>query len=158
MCKAINTALLAYERDPKIKVVLMRSNLPKAFCAGANIKEFLVSYEQRILYDSFKQLSLTLESFRKPLIASVNKLALGGGFELALTADILVCDDVATFGLPEISLGIFPGMGGTLIAKTIGKNRAMEMILTGKRVPAKDLHAWGVINHIYPASELRAKT
>jgi enoyl-CoA hydratase/carnithine racemase len=118
----ICAGLLKFERDPKIKVVLLRSNIPKGFCAGANIKEFKpADYHQRMLNDNFKDLSVQLETFRKPLIVSVNRFAFGGGFELCCAADVVVCDEGCNFGFPEINLGIFPGIGGTLISKTIGK-------------------------------------
>merc|ERR1712176_1063794 len=73
------------------------------------------------------------------MIAAVNRIAFGGGFELALACDCIVCDEETNFGLPEITLGIFPGIGGTLVSKTIGKQRAMEMVLTGRRVSAKEM-------------------
>lgn len=92
------------------------------FCAGANIKEFeSAKHEEWINGDRFKELDLVLRFLNKPLIAAVHKLALGGGFELALHSDIILCAEDTAFGLPEIKLGLFPGIGGTLLSKTIGK-------------------------------------
>jgi enoyl-CoA hydratase/carnithine racemase len=114
--------LRTLEYDPKVKVVCIRSLHPKVFCAGANIKEFEhASNAQWIVNDKFKELDLLLRYFNKPIIAAVHKLALGGGFELALHADIILAAESAQFGLPEIKLGLFPGIGGTLVSKTIGK-------------------------------------
>lgn len=159
MRNAIVQAQQQLEVDPKVKVVILNSNSPKVFCAGADIKEFEpLTYTSKMLFDNFKDLSVMLESFRKPLIASVNRMAFGGGFELCLASDIVVCDEESVFGLPEITLGIFPGIGGTLVSKTIGKQRAMEMILTGKRIPAKQMQEWGIVNHIFKKEELKEAT
>jgi len=156
MRSAIVKALTQFERDPEVKVVLLQSASPKAFCAGADIKEFVSeTYTTKIAEDGFKELSIMLETMRKPMIAAVNRIAFGGGFELALACDCILCDEEANFGLPEITLGIFPGIGGTLVSKTIGKQRAMEMVLTGKRITAKEMNAWGIVNHIFKKGELK---
>lgn len=114
--------LKTLELDPKVKVVCIRSTHPKVFCAGANIKEFEhADNASWLVNDRFKELDLTLRYYNKPVIGAVHKLALGGGFELALHCDIILAAEDAQFGLPEIKLGIFPGIGGTLLSKTIGK-------------------------------------
>ena len=114
--------LRTLEYAPNVKVVCLRSTHPKVFCAGANIKEFEhSSVDQFIVHDLFKELDLILRHYNKPIIAAVHKLALGGGFEIALHSDIILAAENASFGLPEIKLGLFPGIGGTLIAKNIGK-------------------------------------
>jgi enoyl-CoA hydratase/carnithine racemase len=115
-----NLRILEY--DPKVKVVCLKSGHPKVFCAGANIKEFEhASNADWIVNDKFKELDLILYYYNKPIIAAVHKLALGGGFEVALHSDIILAAENAQFGLPEIKLGLFPGIGGTLVSKTIGK-------------------------------------
>lgn len=122
MRQSILENLKKLEYDPKIKVVCLRSGHPKVFCAGADIKEFEHSSNADwIIRDRFKELDLLLRYYNKPIIAAVHKLALGGGMELALHSDIILATENAQFGLPEITLGLFPGIGGTLIAKTIGK-------------------------------------
>jgi len=114
--------LRTLENDTKVKVICLRSTHPKVFCAGANIKEFETSnHAEWINGDSFKELDLALRYLNKPLIAAVHKLALGGGFEIALHSDIILCAEDTSFGLPEIKLGLFPGIGGTVLSKTIGK-------------------------------------
>lgn len=159
MRDAIVNALKTLERDPKVKVVVLNSSSPKVFCAGADIKEFEpLTYTSKMLKDNFKEISLMLETMRKPMVASVNRLAFGGGFELCLGCDVIVCDEDAVFGLPEITLGIFPGIGGTLVSKTIGKHRAMEMVLTGGRVPALKMQQWGIVNHVVKKDELKQAT
>ena len=110
------------ERDPKVKVICLRSLHPKVFCAGANIKEFeTAEHADWVNGDLFKNFDLTFRYLNKPIIAAVHKLALGGGFEIALHCDIILGAENTFFGLPEIKLGLFPGIGGTLISKTIGK-------------------------------------
>lgn len=110
------------ESDPNVKVVCLRSLHPKVFCAGANIKEFEhATHAQWTTDDKFKEIDLVLRYYSKPIIVAVHKLALGGGFEIALHADIILCAMDTEFGLPEIKLGLFPGIGGTLVSKTIGK-------------------------------------
>ncbi len=122
MRKSLNDNLQVLAKDPKVKVVCFRSTNPKVFCAGANIKDFEgTESKDWIINDLFKDLDITFRQFNKPIIAAVNKLALGGGFELALHCDIILATDDTQFGLPEIKLGLFPGIGGTLLSKTIGK-------------------------------------
>ena len=109
----------------------MQSDLPKAFCAGANIKEFVdLTSELYSQNDVFEPLSTVLSTFRKPLIAAINGVAFGGGFELALSADILICSDEARFALPEIKLGLIPGIGGTQrLTKIVGKTIANRLLI-----------------------------
>lgn len=114
--------LQTLEKDPKIKVICLRSLHPKVFCAGANIKEFeTAEHSGWINEDLFKDFDLTFRYLNKPIIAAVHKLALGGGFEIALHCDVILAAENTFFGLPEIKLGLFPGIGGTLISKSIGK-------------------------------------
>ena len=98
--------------------------------------------------------SSTIPSIRTPIIAAVNGVALGGGCELALMADIIYCSSTATFGQPEIKLGVIPGAGGTQrLTKIIGKSRAMELILTGKTFSGAEAAAWGVAARVFPTKE-----
>jgi enoyl-CoA hydratase/carnithine racemase len=122
MRESLARNLKELEYNNNVKVVCIRSIHPKVFCAGANIKSFeTASNASWIIEDRFKEFDLIFRNFNKPIITAVNKLALGGGFEIALHSDIILATEDAQFGLPEIKLGLFPGIGGTLIAKTIGK-------------------------------------
>ncbi|MGH2503495.1 MAG: enoyl-CoA hydratase-related protein, partial [Ktedonobacterales bacterium] len=99
-----------------------------------------------------------IRRIRKPIIAAVEGFALGGGNELAMHADMIVAGETAKFGQPEILLGIMAGAGGTQrLTRTIGKYRAMEICLTGERVTAQQMEAWGIVNHVVPAGQARAE-
>ena len=98
--------------------------------------------------------SSTIPNIRKPIIAAVNGVALGGGCELALMTDIVYCSATATFGQPEIKLGIIPGAGGSQrLTRAIGKSRAMELILTGKNFSGKEAGEWGVAARVFDSAE-----
>lgn len=122
MRAALESTLTELSEDPQVKVVCLNSAHPKVFCAGANIKEFEKdTTETWLLKDCLQNLDAILTNYNKPIIAAVNKMALGGGFELALHSDIIVAGDDARFGLPEITLGVYPGLGGTILSKIVGK-------------------------------------
>lgn len=158
MRAGLTNAVKSLERDPKIKVICLRSTLPKVFCAGANIKDLVtLSHEKILNEDIFREVYLALNSCRKPLIAAINKLALGGGFEIALLCDIIICSEDAQIGLPEIKLGLMPGIGGTLVAKLAGKSNAMKMVLSGESINAKRALELGIVAEVHKPEELHAK-
>lgn len=133
----------------------------RAFMAGADIKEYgSQTYEQ---FESFqekgKQLYEAIEKASKPWIAAVNGFALGGGFEIALSCDMIVAADSAKMGLPEVFLSLIPGGGGTqrLIQK-IGINRVKEMLFFGGQFDAQTMYDWGVVNRVFSAESFIAKT
>jgi enoyl-CoA hydratase len=136
--------------DDSVGVVVFTGAGDKAFIAGADIAEFAgrTSITQR---DVMMQRSLftAIDSFPKPVIAMVNGYCLGGGCELALACDIRVASETASFGQPEINLGIIPGGGGT---------QAMELILTGEIIDAHTAFSIGLVNHVVPPDQLQAKT
>jgi len=145
--------------DSSVGVVVFTGAGDKAFIAGADIAEFAgrTSITQR---DVMMQRSLftAIDSFPKPVIAMVNGYCLGGGCELALACDIRIASETASFGQPEINLGIIPGGGGTQrLTRLVGEGKAMEMILTGEIIDANTAFSIGLVNHVVPA-QLVAKT
>lgn len=114
MRAGIAQAVRAHEASADVKVILLLSKVPKAFCAGANIKEFVgktaKDFENN---DIFKELHDSIYDAKKPILSAVNGVALGGGCELALLTDVAFCSEEARFALPELKLGLIPGIGGT---------------------------------------------
>jgi len=142
-------------RDDAVCAVII-TGTGRAFCAGADITEYwgggqgaFIEYQRlgRLLLDRVVE-------HPTPVIAAVNGFALGGGFELALACDLIVASEGATFGLPEPSLGLVPGGGGTQrLARTVGRYRAKDLLLTGRRLSAQEAREWGVIVAIAPEGE-----
>lgn len=129
----------------------------KAFVAGADIGELAkqtpVSGKETSLRG--QALFRRIELFPKPVVAAVNGFALGGGCELALCCHVRVAADTAQFGLPEVSLGLIPGYGGTQrLARLVGRGRAIELVLTGARIPAEEAHRIGLVNRVVPQAML----
>jgi len=146
--------------DDSVGVVVITGAGDKAFIAGADIAEFAgrTAMMQRDVMTA-RSLFTALDTFPKPIIAMINGYCLGGGCELALACDIRVASETASFGQPEINLGIIPGGGGTQrLTRLVGEGKAMEMILTGEIIDAKTAFAIGLVNHLVPAAELEAKT
>jgi enoyl-CoA hydratase len=146
------------EEDRNVKVIIITGSGEKAFVAGADISEFadfsvsegenLASEGQALLFDFVANLST-------PVIAAVNGFALGGGLELAMAAHFRVASDNAKMGLPEVSLGVIPGYGGTQrLPQLIGKGRAMEMIMTAGMIDAETACNYGLVNHVTTPEEL----
>ncbi|PAV28902.1 enoyl-CoA hydratase [Virgibacillus profundi] len=138
----------AFDRDASIRVIVVKGN-NKAFAAGADIEEMLEDTPLSIeLLDPFAIWDrLTL--IKKPVIASVNGFALGGGFELALHCDLIIAGEDVRFGFPEVKLGVMPGAGGTqFLTKAMGKRKALEWIWLGEFMDAKEAMNYGVINRV----------
>ena len=153
-------ALEELRADDTVRVVIITGAGDKAFIAGADIAEFaertaITQREvmlERGLFNAF-------DTFPKPVIAMVNGYCLGGGCEVALACDIRVASDKASFGQPEINLGIIPGGGGTQrLTRLVGEGKAMEMILSGEIINAEEAFRIGLVNHVVPADQLEAKT
>jgi len=153
-------ALNELSADDEVRVVVITGAGDKAFIAGADIAEFaertaITQREvmlERGLFNAF-------DTFPKPVIAMVNGYCLGGGCEVALACDIRVASDKASFGQPEINLGIIPGGGGTQrLTRLVGEGKAMEMILSGEIINAEEAFRVGLVNHVVPADQLEAKT
>ena len=146
----INSALQSVEKDKSIGAMVITGN-EKAFIAGADIKEMKdLTFSNAYGEDFIEPWSLQVSQIKKPIIVAVNGYALGGGCELAMMADIIYCSAGATFGQPEIKLGIIPGAGGSQrLTKVIGKSRAMELILTGKNFSGREAFDWGLAARVF---------
>ncbi len=154
----LHTAFKILDEDKSTKVIIITGSGEKAFVAGADIKEFadfgvengteLARKGQEILFDFIENLST-------PVIAAVNGFALGGGLELAMSAHFRVASSNAKMGLPEVSLGVIPGYGGTQrLPQLVGKGKAMEMIMTAGMISAKEAKNYGLVNYVVEPEEL----
>lgn len=156
----LHTALKSANEDAGTRAVILTGSGEKAFVAGADIKEFAsfdVDKGMALAADGQKLLFDFIENMTKPVIAAVNGFALGGGLELAMASHIRVASDNAKLGLPEVSLGVIPGYGGTQrLAQLVGRGKAMEMITTAGMISAEEAQQWGLINHVVSQAELLA--
>src|ERR1035437_1195588 len=153
-------ALDDLRRDESVRVLVITGAGEKSFVAGADIGEFegQTPSSQRDLFHE-KTLFNTIDTFPKPVIAMVNGFCLGGGNELSMACDIRICSENARFSQPEINLGIMCGGGGTQrLPRLVGEGRAIEMVLTGDMIDAATAERFGLVNHVYPSSDLEAKT
>lgn len=140
----------------KVKGLIFTGAGDKAFIAGADIAGMKEMSEKEACDFSNKgqQVTFMLEELRFPVIAAVNGFALGGGCEMALACDFILCTDNAVFGLPEVSLGLIPGFGGTQrLPKIIGRNRAKELIYTGRKVKADEAKELGLVLNTFPSKD-----
>ncbi|MCI3880068.1 enoyl-CoA hydratase [Acinetobacter higginsii] len=154
----INQALDELEKDREIGCMVLAGS-EKAFAAGADIKEMADLNFPDIYFDDFFHLADRIAQRRKPLIAAVSGYALGGGCELALMCDFIYCADNAKFGLPEITLGVIPGIGGTQrLTHAIGKAKAMEMCLTARQMGAVEAEQSGLVARVFDKHELLQQT
>jgi enoyl-CoA hydratase len=152
--------LEALRDDESVGVVIFTGAGDKAFIAGADIAEFAgrTALTQRDVMMG-RSLFTAIDTFPKPVIAMVNGYCLGGGCELALACDIRIASENASFGQPEINLGIIPGGGGTQrLTRLVGEGKAMELILTGDIINAQTAYNLGLVNLVVPAADLEAKT
>ncbi len=154
----LHEALKAADADPAIKVIILTGSGEKAFVAGADIAEFasfsikegahMAAEGQDLLFDFAQNLGT-------PLIAAVNGFALGGGLELAMACHFRIASDNARMGLPETSLGVIPGYGGTQrLPQLVGRGKAMELIMTAGMLTADEAKSWGLVNHVVPQADL----
>ncbi len=165
---AMNTAmgedllrcLDAIQWDKAARVVVLTGSGTKAFCVGGDLKERqgMTDEAWRAQHVIFEGAAARLVRCPVPVIAAVEGFAMGGGCELAVLSDFIVASETAVFAVPEVTLGIFPGIGGTqLLPRIIGAPLAKEMIFTGRRVGAAEAKALGLVNHLVPAGQARAK-
>lgn len=157
----LHETLVEAENQKDIHAVILTGAGQKAFVAGADIAEFSnYSVEQGRQLSAIGHFKIFnfIENFSKPIIAAVNGFALGGGLELAMACHIRVVSDNAKMGLPEVSLGLIPGYGGTQrLAQLVGKGKAFEMVVTADMINAQDAFKWGLANHITTQEELLGK-
>lgn len=154
----LHDALDVANKDKRTKVIIVTGSGEKAFVAGADISEFadfdvkqggkLAAKGQELLFDF-------VENLDTPVIAAINGFALGGGLELAMACHFRIASDNAKMGLPEVSLGVIPGYGGTQrLPQLVGKGRAMELVMTAGMIDANTAHSYGLVNHVTTQDEL----
>ncbi len=154
----LHKAFKTLAKNNEIRAIILTGSGEKAFVAGADIAEFAnFSIEQgmKLAAEGQEKLFDFVENLKTPVIAAINGFALGGGLELAMACHFRVASDNAKMGLPEVSLGLIPGYGGTQrLPQLIGKGRAMEMIMTAGMLSAQEAYNTGLVNHIVPQAEL----
>lgn len=153
----LKSAVEEAENDGSVRSLIITGSGQKAFVAGADIQEFLgKSKEEAMALSEFgHDLMDRISNLSKPVIAAINGFALGGGLELALACHLRVASNSAKMGLPEVSLGLIPGYGGTQrLTELVGKGKALEMILTGDMIDAQDALQWGLVNKVVEMYEL----
>ena len=160
---ALNSALLREladalgeaDRNEKVRCIVLTGS-EKAFAAGADIKEmaaksFVEAYDDNLFGDEITRIT----AIRKPIVAAVAGYALGGGCELAMACDFIICADNAKFGQPEINLGVIAGIGGTQrLTRFVGKSKSMDMHLTGRFMDAAEAERSGLVSRVVPAAKL----
>jgi enoyl-CoA hydratase len=146
---------------PNLKVLIVTGAGEKAFVAGADIQEMQgMDSIEALNFSKLGHYTLKMiQDLERPVIAAVNGFALGGGTEIALACDFIYASENAKFGLPEVTLGIFPGFGGTQrLPRLIGKGRAKELIFTGKMISAQEAFQLGIVNRVFPLATLLEET
>lgn len=153
LVQELASALEEFDRDDTIRCMVLTGAGDRAFAAGADIAEMSDKSPIDMYLGGFEQWA-RIRRIHKPIIAAVNGFALGGGCELAMHCDMIVASENARFGQPEILIGVIPGAGGTQrLARTFGKYRAMEMVLTGAQVTAQEMFEHNLVNRVVPKGE-----
>ena len=141
----------------EVRAAILTGAGERAFCAGGDLKERMgmTADQWTRQHRIFEQASRRLRQFRKPLFASVNGIAVGGGCEMAMSTDFIIAAEHARFGQPEVTRGIMPGAGGTqFLPRFLPRGLALQLLMTGELISAQDAHRWGLVNRICPAGEL----
>ncbi len=160
LVETLTSSLAAADRDPGVRVVLLTGaggGDKQAFCAGGDLGGGLQGdgfFEQHLARGSFAELLLTFRRMKKPTVAAVNGLALGGGFGLVLACDLAVAADVARLGTPEVKRGLFPMMIAALIDEVLPKKAAMELMLLGGEVQGGRALELGIVNRVVPQANV----
>jgi enoyl-CoA hydratase/carnithine racemase len=153
----LGAALEAFDEDPEVHCIVIAGS-DDVFAAGADIKAMAERSFAEALNNPAAGFWKRMAALKTPLVAAVSGWALGGGCELALACDLIVASETAEFGQPEITLGIIPGGGGTQrLARVLGKQRAMELVLTGRRIGAAEAQSMGLVNLVAPPGEWLAQ-
>uniref|UniRef100_A0A224XH24 Putative enoyl-coa hydratase n=1 Tax=Panstrongylus lignarius TaxID=156445 RepID=A0A224XH24_9HEMI len=153
---SLENAIENANNDNSVRVVIIRSHVPKVFCAGADLKERLTMTESEvhIFVNRIRKFMTSLENVRTPVISAIDGAALGGGLEMALATDIRIASENAKIGLVETSLAIIPGAGGTQrLPRIIGVPHAKELIFTSRILSGKEAKEYGIVNHCVPFNE-----
>jgi enoyl-CoA hydratase len=158
----LGKAIKAAAADDSVRVIIITGSGEKSFVAGADISEFSsfnVSEGKSLASNGHTSLFDVIENLGKPVIAAINGFALGGGLELAMSCHFRTASSNARLGLPEVTLGLIPGYGGTQrLSHLVGKGKAFEMILSASMLTAEEAKAWGLVNHVAELPELLTKT
>src|SRR5438309_2253945 len=158
LLEELETALGELERDEAVRVVVLSGGAAKQFSAGADFQEFAAE-SVRQFQTKGGALFNRIEQFRKPVIASINGGAYGGGFELTMSCHLRFMAETAQLALTEVKLGLVPGWGGTQrLPRLIGRTRALEYLLTGERINAQDALIFGLVNRVYTRESLASET
>ena len=153
MTELVN-ALEELDREAAVKVMILTGG-ERAFAAGADLAEMSQATPVDLVLGRRFELWDRIRKISKPIIAAVSGYCLGGGNELAMNCDLIIASETATFGQPEVNVGIIPGAGGTQrLPRVVGKYKAMEMILTGKSISADEAYRIGLVNHVVPPESL----
>jgi enoyl-CoA hydratase/carnithine racemase len=159
MARAIAAATAELAADGSLRAVVLSSSSEKAFCVGADLKERNALTDDELLRQRLVARSAYtgVLDLPVPTVAAVHGYALGGGCELALACDLIVADETAVFGLPEVSVGVIPGGGGTqLLARRAGWGRAADLVFTARRIEASEAHRLAIADRLVPAGRDRA--
>jgi len=150
LMRELMDALEAFDKNDAVGAMVITGN-EKAFAAGADIKEMANKSIEQMMDTDHIAVFGRIRTIRKPVIAAVSGWALGGGCEIALSCDMIIASESATFGQPEINIGVIPGAGGTQrLARAVGKVLAMEMILNDRRLSAQEAYQFGMLNRVVP--------
>ncbi|TSJ43296.1 enoyl-CoA hydratase [Mucilaginibacter corticis] len=157
----LHIALADALHNAKVGGVIITGAGPKAFVAGADIAEFEgldIETARNLAHENQKNIFNFIEQFSKPVVAAINGFALGGGLELAMACHIRIASDNAKMGLPEVTLGLIPGYGGTQrLTQLVGKGRALEIIMTADMITAAEAYRFGLVNHVVSQDRLISK-
>jgi len=142
------------DKDESVRVIILTGS-GRAFAAGADLHEMSQATPVDLMLGRRFELWDRIRKISKPMIAAVDGYCLGGGNELAMSCDVIIASETATFGQPEVNVGIIPGAGGTQrLTRTVGKYKAMEMILTGRSISAEEAYRIGLVNRVVPSESL----
>jgi enoyl-CoA hydratase len=158
MLRELRRALATAKADSEIRTIVLTGAGDKAFCAGADLGGFAAEASEtnrHLERGLFVDLFLEMQRLGKPVIGCINGHALAGGLGVALSCDVIVAADTATFGTPEIRVGVWPMMVMSIVVRNIGRKRALQLFMTGERIDAPTALAWGAVNRVVPQREVR---